>query len=236
MSLAVSIELQGFDELRRRLAHMPRQIPFAQALAITRTGQDVRDSLKGHLKGIFDNPTAFTVNSVRLRPATKNDLQAWIWIRDEAFKGTPPAKYLLPQTTGTRRNAKRHERALQHAGILPHGWATVPGRGARLNRAGNISAGTYTKILSELRASPDGHQNATSRKAKPYFVMRRGERPIGVYQRTSKRRMQAVLHFIDELPGYGKEVRFQQVADMVVRRRGVKHMDDAIEHTIRTAR
>lgn len=236
MQLAANIELQGVEELRRQLSHMQEQIPFATALALTRTAQDVQRSVRGHMKGTFDNPIAFTLNSIRIKPASKKDLSAFVWIRDEAVKGTPPAKYLLPQAEGSRRNAKRHEKALQYAGILPHSWATVPGRDARLNKAGNISAGTYTKILSQLQASPDPMQNSTSSKPKPYFVMRKAGRPVGIYQRTSKKRIKSILHFVRELPSYNKELKFQRVADKVIKRRGSQHLADAIARAIETAR
>lgn len=230
------IEIEGMEELRRGLAHKAKQIPFATAVALTRTAQDVQRGIKGHMKGIFDNPTAFTLNSIRIKAARKNDLSAFVWIRDEAFKGTSPDKYLRPQAEGARRNAKRHERALNYAGILPRGWATVPGRDARLNRAGNITSGTYTKILSQLKASPDPLQNVTGKKDKPFFVLRKSGKPLGVYQRTGKRRIKAILHFVNELPEYGADLKFQEVADKVVQRRGRKHMSDAIEHALATAR
>ena len=236
MGYAAEVEIEGIEELRRRLAADQRQIPFAHAMALSRLARDVQQAIRGHMVGIFDNPIAFTLNSIRIKPASKKDLSAYVWIRDEATKGTAPVKYLMPQALGSRRNMKRHERALQYAGVIPRGWGTVPGRDARLNRAGNITSGTYTRILSQLKASPDPMQNATQGKAKPYFVMRKGDRPIGIYQRTSKRRIKSILHFVKELPDYGPELKFQGVADKVIRRRSAQRLEEAISRALETAR
>lgn len=234
----ITFDAFGQDDVRRLLSGMEDQIPFAMALTLTSTAKDIQASEQGHLRGQLDRPTSFTVRSVRVKPATKRDLEARIWIRDEASGGTAPLTYLLPQFRGGGRGQKRHEKALQRAGILPSGWFTAPGKDVRLNRFGNITAGTYTKILSQLRASPDPMQNITVRSAKRvrgrYFVKRRGNRAVGIYQRTGKRRTKSILHFVPSVQ-YTKRLDFEGVADKVIERRMRAHMVDALERTIRTA-
>lgn len=229
----ITFEAFGQDEVRRLLRGMEDQIPFAMALTLTRTAKDVQQAEQGHLRGALDRPTSFTVRGIRVKPATKRDLEARIWIRDEATKGTAPLTYLMPQLQGGTRRQKRHEKALQRAGILPRGWYTVPGKDVRLNRFGNVTAGTYTKILSALQASPDPFQNAPA--SRRYFVKRRGNRAVGIYQRTSKRRTKSILHFVRNVR-YRQRLDFQGVATKVIQRRLNQHMIESLQRVIQTAR
>lgn len=243
--MRLDVSLFGDKELNHFLRGFENQIPFATAMALTHLAQDIRQAEKGHLRGALDRPTPYTVNAVRIRPATKRSLEAYIWLLDEAPKGTPPVKYLRPLIAGGQREPKRFERALRRAGVLPASLHTVPGRDARLNRFGNLTAGTYTKILSDLQASPDEFQNAPIRARKQrggkgkysrrHFVLFRGSHPIGVYQRTGKRTLKSILHFARDTPTYRQQIDFVGVALKVVERRGQQHLRNAIAHALRTA-
>ena len=86
---------------------------------------------------------------------------------------------------------------LQGKGLLSPSQFAVMGRGARPNQYGNVPAGQVTKILSQLGAQRDKHQNQTETSAKrrrtraptggEYFVItkRRGRLRPGVYERIS---------------------------------------------------
>lgn len=248
---AGSVGLSGGE--RRRLERffkgMEQQIPKAQALALTKMVQDGRTSLQGHLKGVLDRPTSRTLRGVRYQPAEKNDkpITASLYLVDDAPKGTAPADYLAPLIEGGPRKHKRHEKALHRAGILPRGWFTVPGKDVRLNKHGNITAGTYTKILSELRASPDPMQNVSGSrrsqaKRRGYFVMRKGTsrpgtgrgEPIGVYQRTGKRTVKSILHFISDTPTYTPRIDLAGPVERAIERRGRQHIFDAMTAAFRS--
>ena len=232
-------------ELENFFRGMEEQIPFASALALTRMAQDVRTSLQGHLRGVLDRPTRRTINSIRYTPADKKDQPpiSSVWIVDEATKGTAPADYLAELITGGARRHKRHEKVLHRAGILPRGWYTVPGKDQRLNRFGNVTAGTYTKILSELRVSTDPMQNITGSrrsqaKRRGYFVLGssrgRGGNPVGVYQRTSKNRIKSVLHFVPRAT-YSPRIDLEGPSQQVLQRRGRQHFLDAMATAYRSA-
>jgi hypothetical protein len=233
----IHAERVGQGDIAAMLKGFEDQIPFATVLTLTRTAKDVQQAEKGHLRGVLDRPTRFTLNAIRVKPATKRDMEARIWIRDEADKGTAPIKYLEALVRGGTRGQKRHEKALQRKGILPAGWFTVPGEDMRLNRFGNITAGMYTKILSGLQASSDEFQNSMSKLAtRRYFVMRkpRSRAPLGIYQRTSKRRIKSILHFVPSVT-YSPVIEFVPVAEKVIARRLDAHMRNAVEQVIRTA-
>lgn len=129
------------------------QVPFATAVALTWTGRDVRDAERSSMPTAFDRPVPYTLNSLYLKPATKQDLTARVWVKDErAGSGTPATRYLVPEIEGGRRGVKAFERMLQRIGALPAGWAAVPGEGADIDQHGNMRRGQITQILSYLRA------------------------------------------------------------------------------------
>lgn len=219
-----------------------KQIPFATALALTRTAFSARDDVKAEMARVFDRPTPFTLNSVFAKPATKDKLEYRVFLRDEAFKGTAPAEYLQPQIEGGSRTPKRFERAIQRGGILSRGRLAVPGKRARLNAYGNQPRGQITKILSQLRASPDPLQNATGskrserkrRQSGAYFLFGPPGSPRGVLERVGQQ-VTPVMVFINHAT-YRKRFRFYDIAKRTVDRQFVGQFERALTHALATAR
>jgi len=171
------------------------QLPYAASQAANKVAYEIRERWKRQALRVFDRPTPLTVNAAMYRKATKAQPYAEIFIRDEAFKGTPPAKYLLAEVDGGQRRRKGFERLLQSRGLLSPTQFAVMGRGARANQFGNVPAGQVTKILSQLGAQRDRYQNQTPTSMKrrrtkaptggEYFVLtrRRGRLRPGIYER-----------------------------------------------------
>jgi hypothetical protein len=168
-----------------------RHVPFATALALTRTAQEVRKAEVQEMKRVFDRPTPFTLNSLYLKPATKADLTAKIWVK-EIFSRKD--HYLRPEIFGGARRLKGFERLLMRKGLLPTGWMAVPGAGAKLDAYGNISGAQMVQILSALKAL--GEQGYAANRTKDSAKRRRGKQaelfvgrpgggrlPNGVWQR-----------------------------------------------------
>lgn len=223
-----------------------KQVPFALARALTDTGREVKTSEVREMKNVFDRPTPWTLNSLFLKPARKDDLEAVVWLRDFAPKGTPATKYLTPQIFGGERNFKRSEKLLQARGLLPAGYWVVPGSGVRKDRYGNIGRGQMQKILSNLRAQFDTLQNTPDRSglratANPsggdYFVGRPGggRLPLGVWQRL-RTKIKPVLIFTRDKPTYSKTLDFYGVADAVSDRVMVRNFNRRLDDALRTAR
>lgn len=208
----LKIDVRGFDVgmMTRHLDALQReQIPFAMALALTETAKDIKAAERKEMLDVFDRPTPYTLNSLFLKPATKQRLEAQVYIKDEfgTAKGTPATKYLAPQIFGGRRNQKRFELALQRSAKLPIGFNeeiyAVPGEGARLDAFGNVSRGQIVQILSDLRLLEQvagakqnrltreevatrrarGEKRVSYKNAK-YFIGApgRGKLPLGVWQ------------------------------------------------------
>lgn len=127
-------------------------VPFAVVVALTRTAKHGQAAVTNEMRRVFDRPTSYTLNSTYIRPATRDRLVSSVYLKDDTSKGTPAAKYLSPQIEGGARKAKRFEVALQRIGVLPAGWFVVPGKGAKLDNAGNWSRGQIVQVLSYFQA------------------------------------------------------------------------------------
>lgn len=226
LTFDTKILVENFEALRSK------QLPFAMALTLTRTAQVMQTAEKIEMKFAFDFPTPFTINSVFVRGATKKKLEAFVFLRDEASKGTPPVRYLAPQVYGGARRVKRFERALRAAGILGEHELAVPGSGARLNKFGNLTGGAISAMLSGVSASPDPQQNKSRRAAgkKPLRGFFSGEMrkkggafgdsgTRGIWERSSGRKIKPVLIFVPEASvDYRKRFDFFGIIEQVLDR------------------
>lgn len=201
-----------------------RHIPFATVVALTRTAQQAKVDLRAAMSRDLDRPTNWTLNSLYVRPATKTDPVAMVWIKDQDA-GIPAAHYLSPQIEGGNRKNKRFERALQKAGILPAGWYVMPGSAAPIDAYGNIAGRYYSSVLAQLQATG----NATKDKAKGSSMRVRGRQAQlfalskphgklkpGIYQRFKFGHGTAVkplFIFTRRPPHYAKRYRFWETVE-----------------------
>ncbi|MGA4815434.1 hypothetical protein ACPA9J_10245 [Pseudomonas aeruginosa] len=94
---------------------------------------------------MFDRPTPYTLNSLRMVPARKDRLEARVWFKDEADGAQPASVWIAPEVYGGPRRNKPAELQLRAKGILPGRQV----RGARRRRGPGS--------LREHQARP-GHQ------------------------------------------------------------------------------
>lgn len=201
-------------ELVKKFTDLERAgLARAALRALNFSAFDVRQEWLKIIPTVFDRPVPLTQRAPLYKKATIEKLVAEVFIRDDATKGTPPAQYLLPQVVGGPRAQKRSERSLNRVGLPPY---FVPGKGARLDRYGNIPGGTITAILSDLRAHVDPHSrsNEASRARRrrrgksTYFALRepRGNlKPGVVYERVGSAfgsGVRSVLFGVNRAPTY----------------------------------
>ncbi|MBF0583890.1 MAG: hypothetical protein HQL80_06585 [Magnetococcales bacterium] len=217
------------------------QIPFATSLALNRTAQVVKEELKREMRSVFDRPTPFVMESLRIIPSDKRHLEAKVW-----FKNPPKLRdkehYLAPQVYGGSRSFKGAERLLQMTGHLPQGWFAVPGPAARLDGYGNMSRGQIVQILSALRSLPSGIGNrplqyGTTRGSRaprnmPNFVViqpgRGSALKPGVWLRGPNRSINLVLAFVSGV-SYRKRFDFFETAQRVTERELARQFDQAFK-------
>ncbi len=127
------------------------QLPFAMALAATRTGQKAIPVVQAAMRSTFDRPTVWSINSLRLKSATKAKPVAVIAFKDK--NSVESSRTMIePHVAGTERHYKAMEVRLLRMGVLPKGWRVVPGAGAQLDSYGNMSAGQISQVLNVLGA------------------------------------------------------------------------------------
>jgi hypothetical protein len=228
------------------------QVPFATALALTRTAIAVRDAEIHEIKDVFDRPTPYSQNSPRYRGATKQDLSAVVWIDSDVNKGNPPDKYLTPEITGGQRRLKRFELALRSVGALPDGYFVVPGGAVTLDAYGNIPSGLIVQILSYFKAFPDAGYRANktakqiaklakttlSHQGFSYFVgaPAGGKLPLGIWQRFGQQRQIRPIMIFVRSTHYNQRFDFQYVGQQTVKLKFAGQFAQAISDAVATAR
>ena len=128
-AVTLSVKVDTKDATRRLNAVQRKQVPFATAVAITRTADAVVRAEKRGTHKHFDRPTPFTEKAFTRIPARKRDTP----IRGRVFAKDKQAAYLELQIYGGIRRPKG--RAL-----------LVPGK-IELNRYGNIANKKIQKLL-----------------------------------------------------------------------------------------
>jgi hypothetical protein len=228
-----NIKVEGIDKVINELNDISkRQLPFALARALTQTAKAIQEDEKKEMKQTFDRPTPFTLNSLRIEPATKTNLKAIVAIKDKAVS------ILSPHIFGGERGIKRFEFHLRRAGILPQDKYVTPGACAPLDRYGNIPGGIITRILSALKAHPDIYAWRTARSIKrrrgrvvKYVVIPEGKKAhAGIYEREGNR-IKPIMMFVRK-PLYSKRFRFFEIAQLTAERRFQKIFDASLADAI----
>lgn len=221
------------------LAKRNKQLRFATAVALTKTAVEVRKDLQAEQRRVFDRPKPWTLNSMYVKPATKQILEAHVGHKDFAPKGTAAGKYLQPQIEGGQRPLKRFEKLLQARGLLPAGMYAVPGKGVRLDQYGNMSVGQLQQVLSNLGAQFDAYQNTPrvnakgKRSQKRYFAATISGTP-GIWERLPAG-VRPVIVFVRS-PSYRQRYDFFGVAQRSAERHLPRQADAAIRRAMETVR
>lgn len=240
----------GFQTDLKRAAKdvraLGRQGAFAQVVALTRTGQEVKQAEYEEMSNVFVSPTPYTLNSVFLKPATKAKPEATVFIKDDqatSQAGIPATKYIGPEIDGGSRSIKRFEKRLQLDGAMPAGWFAVPGEFARLDQYGNISRGQITQILSQLtltkvsgysaNISPRSRKGAIKRAGGQFIALPQGRGKLlpGIYQVTQfgvgRSSPRPVIIFVKSV-NYSKRLDFFGVAETAAETFYEAHLDAAL--------
>ena len=187
----IRLELKGFDKLQRELQALGRDgFSQAAATALNDAAFKVRRAYQDDMRKVFDRPTSYIVNSVRVERASASKLVAIVEPRYQGGKGVEPEKILQAHIDSGRRRNKRSEVALERAGILPPGYQTAiprePWPGSDDGR-GNLRGPFIVQLLSYFRAfSEQGYRaNMTDKRRKQLAkvsVSAAGVRTIGGVQ------------------------------------------------------
>lgn len=211
------------DAVSKRLTNFAyRQLPFAEAQAVTQLAKLAAQVEKTAMPTVFDKPTPFTVNSVAVQAARKDNPGARVYIRDKA------AEYLAPYEFG----------GVQFTGRKPGNLVPV---GATTNQYGNLPRGVMRRYLNR----PDAYLGTVKtargdvyglwqRPSKKPAKTRRAGKGKGITSNTSGRlKLIVAIHQPVETT---KRLRFGERAEHVVRSNFNRVFGAALAKAIATAR
>lgn len=121
--------MAGLKELSAQLQSVRKQIPFATAQALTSVARKIEAAEKTAFKRHLENPTPFTVNSVKSFGARKSNLKAKVFVMDTA------ASYLEPFEFGGQH--KLNSQALLNP------------KNIKLNKYGNLTRNKMTQLKAK---------------------------------------------------------------------------------------
>lgn len=147
----LTIRLEGFEELKRKLSEAPRKVEIAAQRALLKTADGIKNAEIAEMQRVFKNPTRWTIGAMKVKATSKMAVEVGIIDPDGYYKRA--ASYLGTQVGGGQRRAKAMETSLQSRNLMPTGWFTVPGEGAKMDSYGNMSVGQIRQILSWFDAA-----------------------------------------------------------------------------------
>lgn len=234
----------NIKDVERELNRVARdQLPFASAVAITRTAKILDRELSGQLSAELDSPTPYIARATFSTSARKDRLEATIGVRDQASRGASPAQYVQEHFSGDARGMKPYELALQSIGALPRGMRAVPGAGIKLDRFGNPNRRDVQEVIGAVRRGISVFKGKGKRTVLTgYFVrLPQDRRPQarhlapGIWRRIGMDAVIPVFLFIDEA-GYRKRFDLPKLARTVIDRDFDRELATAIDQAVRTAR
>ena len=223
------------EPLIRNLDLRRDQVPYAAKLALDATAKATKAAEIEEMKRVFDRPTPYTLNAIFTKNATKQNLEARVWLKDESIVAVDP-HYLTPQIVGGTRPVKRFEKMLRRVLVVPKDFVAVPGDAAKLDQYGNISRGQIQQLLSYFQAfylSGTESKNLDKKKRDKlargtktkqgysYFVGRPGggKLPPGIWQRfqfAAGSSIKPIIIFVDHT-AYKKRLDWYGVAERTYR-------------------
>ena len=242
MPAQLSVILKNLDDVGRQ------HVPFAVAMALTKTAQRAQVGVRNVMQERFDRPTPYALNALRVAPAKKSDPvpAAKVFFKDDAYKGTAASKFLNPEVYGGQRGQKRFERALQLKGMLTAGRYALPAAGAQLDPYGNVRRTQIVQILSALRAFGEqgyvANRSASRRSQRKastsqYFVSA-FDGVEGIWQRKGFAfgdGLRPVFVFTPSAPQYRVRVPFEKIVENVATARFGGEFKSALDFALQGA-
>lgn len=247
----------NFPAVRDALKKAPGQVAYAASVALNKTAETARRDVMDNMKRVFDRPTPWALNSLRVKRATKTNLVAELAFKDK--NSVESSRSMIePHVFGGKRRFKAMESRLWQAGYLPAGWNAVPGAGAKLNAYGNMSPGQISQVLNVLGTYREaGYNKADSRTIQRlakgnvkkgvygfvYWVnpvdgpRRARHLQPGVYQRVSTpfgSSLKPVLIFVRRAQ-YRVRLPFLEVVEAAAAREFPGEFDRAFDQALKTA-
>lgn len=200
------------------------QLPFAAAVALTRTAQDAARELGDVLARYIDKPTPFTQRAWSMLRASKRDLKAVVFAKDAQDK------YLRWQVHGGDRAPANKAQKLPSQ--------------IRLNEFGNIPRGEIARLVAAAKAGKRLTKARASRlgvssKVDLFYGDPGDGMPPGVYKRVVQGERHVLIPMVvfpRRTVHYEPRLPMARVVQGVVQRRFDGHLHDAWRDALASAR
>lgn len=160
----MEIKIQtNIKEVQEALKKAASQVPFALSVAINASAEKAKELVRAEMPRVFDRPTPWVLNSLRVKRSTKTNLTAELAYKDR--NSVENSRSMVePHVFSGKRHYKAMEARLMHIGLLPAGYNVVPGAAAKLDANGNMSQGQISQVLNVLGTYTEaGYNKADSR-------------------------------------------------------------------------
>jgi hypothetical protein len=242
------------DVVRQALTRAASQVPYAMSVALNKTADESKAMVQASMRSVFDRPTPWVLNSLRVKRSTKTNLVAELAFKD-IHSALSSRSMVEPHVMGGDRHFKAMEARLLRRGLIPKGWNVVPGAAASLDRYGNMSRGQISQLLNVLGTYTEAGYNKANDKTRArlaagnvkknqygfeYFVSPVGKSrhlQPGVYKRFTTAfgtSLKPILIFVRGVR-YRKRLDFFEQVERSVNDRLATHFDAAFDAAVRTA-
>lgn len=260
--MKVGFDIGGLEAVKARLRGLSEgKITVAAVSALNQAARAGYEATRNEMSRVFDRPTPWVKGGVQYikagragaavrvpgafdaagaplsnalasdRPEAQIDFDRW-----GNKQGVSVDNILAAEVAGGNRRHKRHEIALQRAGILPAGFYVVPGAAAQLDAYGSMKSSQIVQIMSwfksfgeqgyranmtDARRQRLGKDKRNGQRGIQYFALRqrKGNLLPGVYQRFSfaaGSAIKPVMIFV-RAPAYQPRFDFYGIAEKTAR-------------------
>lgn len=158
MAIRIAIDSSALEALQGRSRLLTDQnLRFAAARALNGAGGAAKSALRVAMPRFIDKPVPYTLNSAFQRFAKASDLSTTIGVADQARRGHPAARYLLPIIEGTTPTIKGVDLSGSKLARTDRRAVLRPARNSplRMTAAGNYTVSAYAKVLQSARQGGD---------------------------------------------------------------------------------
>jgi hypothetical protein len=233
------------------------QVPYALSVALNKTAAEAKTMVQAEMQSVFDRPTPWVLNSLRIKYAKKSHLVAELAFKDK--NSVESSRSMVePHVDGGGRRFKAMETRLfmSKRKYLPKGWHAVPGAAASLDANGNMSRGQISQLLNVLGTYEEAGYNKANDKTRKRLAagnMKRNQygyeyfvNPVGGKRRhlqpgVSKRfrtpfgsSLKPILIFV-RTARYQKRLDFFGLVERKVNERLAPNFDEAFKVAVATA-
>lgn len=236
MTLEFRLDLSGYRKDMDAIVR--KQLPFAQAQALTMTAGHVGLAWQDEMKGELDRPTPFTLNAVAVRPARKSNLTATVYVKDIAATYLEPFVDGGPHALGSKKGLLTPKNVALNAygNLTRNKLATLKGKGnvfvgAVKFKSGEAVNGVWQRGARGSRRGrmgglrPGGYGTKGSHNLKH-------NRAMGLSAATT---LKLLIRFSDPLP-VTQRLDFRGRADVTVRDEYAAAFAKALANALATAR